>query len=84
MSRCKIRIAIDKPQPKISGPKYLRLARIDQGLAAAMTSAVSARYAARKKTMKSLMSSTGSYVRQSDEYFPHGPNWIHSRAPLTS
>ena len=61
MSRCKTRIAIERPQPKISGPKYLRLARIDHGLAAAITSAVSAKYAAKKNTMKSLISSTGSY-----------------------
>ena len=75
-SRCTTKIAIDAPQPIKSGPRYFRFARNDHGRAFAMTSAVSARYAAKKKTMKSLMSSIGSYWI--------GPKRIHSRAPLTS
>ena len=75
-SRCTTKIAIDAPQPMKSGPRYLTFARSDQGRAFAMTSAVSARYAAKKSTMKSLISSIGSYWI--------GPSLIHSRAPLTS
>ncbi len=75
-SRCTIRIAIDAPQPMNSGPRYLRFARSDHVRALPITSAVSARYAARKNTMKSLMSSIGSYWI--------GPMRIQSRAPLTS
>ena len=61
MSRSKTRIAIEAPQPTKSGPRYFALARSENGFAEAMTSAVSARYAAMKNTMNNLMISIGSY-----------------------
>src|SRR5271156_2939836 len=76
ISRSKTRIAIEVAQPMKSGPRYFRFARSDHGFAAAITSAVSARYPAMKSTMKSLISSTGSYCT--------GPTRIHNFAPLTS
>src|SRR5580698_3344969 len=75
-SRCTTKIAIEPPQPMKSGPKYLTLARNDHGRALPMTSAISAKYAAKKRTMKSLISSIGSYSI--------GPSLIQSRAPLIS